>query len=131
VQGGNEQVDRVIAQVRRAGLTPPTTAELSQTMGLGDLGATLRLAAGAGHLEAVERDRYYAREALDRFVATLVELGKLGPITPAMVRDRLGVTRKYLIPLLEWADARGITVRAGDTRRLRSTSPLPWRSEGT
>jgi len=36
------------------------------------------------------------------------------------VRDRLGVTRKYLIPLLEWADGRGITVREGEGRRLKS-----------
>src|SRR2546427_3599189 len=32
--------------------------------------------------------------------ATLTELGSA---TPAELRDRLGLTRKYLIPLLEWA----------------------------
>jgi hypothetical protein len=36
------------------------------------------------------------------------------------VRDRLGISRKYLIPLLEWADGRGITVRVGDVRHLRN-----------
>ena len=36
------------------------------------------------------------------------------------VRDRLGVTSKYLIPLLEWADGKGITVRVGEGRRLKS-----------
>jgi hypothetical protein len=35
------------------------------------------------------------------------------------VRDRLGISRKYLIPLLEWADGRGITVRESEGRRLR------------
>jgi hypothetical protein len=34
------------------------------------------------------------------------------------VRARVGVSRKFLIPLLEWADVRGITVREGDARRL-------------
>jgi len=47
-------------------------------------------------------------------------MGQAGPIVPAAVRDRLGVTRKYLIPLLEWADGRGITVREGEGRRLKS-----------
>jgi len=35
-----------------------------------------------------------------------------------VLRDRLGLTRKYLIPLLEWADRRGITRRSGDARTL-------------
>jgi hypothetical protein len=34
------------------------------------------------------------------------------------LRDRFGLTRKYLIPLLEWADRRGVTRRAGDARVL-------------
>ena len=67
----------------------------------------------------MERNRYYARDALDQFTRVLVELGRAGDIVPAAVRDRLGISRKYLIPLLEWADNRGITVRVGDVRHLR------------
>ena len=55
-----------------------------------------------------------------RFIQALQDMGQAGPIVPAAVRDRLGVTRKYLIPLLEWADGRGITVREGEGRRLKS-----------
>jgi selenocysteine-specific elongation factor len=47
-------------------------------------------------------------------------MGQQGTIIPAAVRDRLGISRKYLIPLLEWADERGITVRVGEGRRLRA-----------
>jgi len=42
----------------------------------------------------------------------------VGAATPAVLRDRLGLTRKFLIPLLEWADRRGITRRDGDARTL-------------
>ena len=42
-------------------------------------------------------------------------------IVPGALRDRLGISRKYLIPLLEWADGKGITVRVGETRRLKRT----------
>jgi selenocysteine-specific elongation factor len=49
----------------------------------------------------------------------LKDLGEKGSISPAQVRDRLGISRKYLIPLLEWADDRGITVRVGEARELR------------
>jgi selenocysteine-specific elongation factor len=41
-----------------------------------------------------------------------------GEVTPGALRDRLGITRKYLIPLLEWADRKGITRRDGDRRVL-------------
>ncbi|MBV9263602.1 MAG: selenocysteine-specific translation elongation factor [Candidatus Eremiobacteraeota bacterium] len=40
-------------------------------------------------------------------------------MTPAQFRDLLRTTRKYAVPLLEWLDARGVTVRDGDYRMLR------------
>ena len=32
-----------------------------------------------------------------------------------------GVSRKYLIPLLEYFDSKNVTIRVGDTRQLRGT----------
>jgi selenocysteine-specific elongation factor len=118
VEGGEPEVQRLIQILQTAGLMPPSVAELERETGRRDVAATLRLAAGRGLVEAVERDRYYAIEALHRFAETVREIGRAGEIQPAAVRERLGISRKYLIPLLEWADARGITVRAGDIRRL-------------
>nr|MBA3760885.1 SelB C-terminal domain-containing protein [Gemmatimonadales bacterium] len=102
-----------------AHLHPPSVSELERSTGRRDLLAVLRLAAARGEVEAVERDRYYARAALDQFTAVLNDLGQQGEIIPGAVRERLGLTRKYLIPLLEWADGKGITVRAGEGRRLK------------
>ena len=42
-----------------------------------------------------------------------------GPITMARFRDEVGTTRKYAVPLMEWFDATGVTVRDGDLRSLR------------
>jgi selenocysteine-specific elongation factor len=119
VVGGDPAIERVVALLREANLTPPTIAELERVSGRRDLVAVLRLAMARGQVEAVERDRYYAREALEQFTSVLHELGQQGEIVPAAIRDRLGITRKYLIPLLEWADGKGITVREGDGRRLK------------
>ena len=118
VAGGEAGIDRLVQLLRHAGLAPPTVGELERETGRRDVAATLRLAAGRGLVEAVERDRYYAAEALQAFAAALEEIGRAGPIQPPAVRDRVGVSRKFLIPLLEWADSRGITVRSGDARRL-------------
>ena len=45
-----------------------------------------------------------------------------GPITMARFRDAVGTTRKYAVPLMEWFDATGVTVRDGDVRALRSAA---------
>jgi selenocysteine-specific elongation factor len=119
VTGGDAEIDRVVGILVDANLTPPSISELEQSTGRRDLLAILRLAAASGRVEAVERDRYYTREALEQFTGVLRDLGEHGAIVPAQVRDRLGISRKYLIPLLEWADGRGITVRVGEARELR------------
>jgi selenocysteine-specific elongation factor len=119
VAGGDAEIDRVVGILHEAHLSPPSVAELERSTGRRDLLAVLRLAAASGRVEAVERDRYYTREALDQFAAVLIDLGQQGEIVPAAIRDRLGLTRKYLIPLLEWADGKGITVRVGEGRRLK------------
>jgi selenocysteine-specific elongation factor len=115
---GEEGIETLVRLVDEAGLTPPTLAELSAQTGRSDVVAAARLAAARGVLKAVERDRYYSSRALDRFTTALLEAGRAGTISPALLRDRLGVSRKYLIPLLEWADRQGITVRVTDGRRL-------------
>ncbi|HZY98378.1 MAG TPA: selenocysteine-specific translation elongation factor [Candidatus Baltobacteraceae bacterium] len=47
---------------------------------------------------------------------------RAGKMTASEFRDLLGTSRKYALPLLEWLDARGITLRSGDYRMLRKRS---------
>ncbi len=54
-----------------------------------------------------------AHERIDAFIT------QHGKMTMAEFRDLLGTSRKYAVPLLEWFDSRGITVRSGDDRMLR------------
>jgi selenocysteine-specific elongation factor len=122
VEGGEDGIENLVRLVEEGGLTPPTLDELRTRTGRNDVAAAARLAASRGLVTAVERDRYYSSIALERFTAMLVETGRAGPISPAALRDRLGVSRKYLIPLLEWADRVGITVRVPEGRRLKAGS---------
>jgi len=131
VAGGDAEIDRVVRLLLDAHLNPPSVPELERSTGRRDLPALLRLAAARGQVEAVERDRYYAREALDQFTSVLNDLGQRGEIIPAAIRDRLGITRKYLIPLLEWADGKGITVRVGEARRLKGSHESGVASHGS
>ena len=67
----------------------------------------------------VERDGVWfaptAVEAAARTVATLLADRPEG-VTVAEVRDALGTSRKYLLPLLALLDASGVTRRRGDLR---------------
>jgi selenocysteine-specific elongation factor len=121
--GGDAAVDEIVRLLENAGLTPPSVQELERDTGRQDVAAILRLAANAGRVEPVERDRYFARLPLDRFVQTLREGGADDEIVPSRLRQRLGISRKYLIPLLEWADVKGVTAWDGGVRRLRVPGP--------
>jgi selenocysteine-specific elongation factor len=67
----------------------------------------------------IERDGvYFAPAALDeaaRIVARLLAAQPDG-VTVAEVRDALGTSRKYILPLLNHLDATGVTRRRGDLR---------------
>jgi len=110
--------ERVLEALRAAGAEPPSVAELASLLAGTDVPSVLRLLARAGQVTQVA-ERYYASEVLqgerDRLVSVLTDLGKA---TPAELRERLGRSRKWLIPFLEWADREGVTIRDGDGRRL-------------
>jgi selenocysteine-specific elongation factor len=67
----------------------------------------------------VEQDGvHFAPAAVDRAAAEVARLlaGSPAGVTVARVRDVLGTTRRFLLPLLAVLDARGVTRRAGDVR---------------
>jgi selenocysteine-specific elongation factor len=110
--GGAGEVATVAEAIAHAGLEPPTVRELAGRLHVPDLEGAIRIAVSQGLLEPLERDRYISRSALDRFAAIVQEVGEGGAeISPGHLRERLGISRKFLIPLLEWADREGLTRR--------------------
>jgi selenocysteine-specific elongation factor len=79
--------------------------------------AALEFLVRAGEVVRIGRDRYVAAGIIQTAVERVrQELAKSGQVGPAQLRDLLGLTRKYSIPLLEWFDAQSYTVRQGDVR---------------
>src|SRR5438128_2955315 len=112
----SEKITRRLADAR---WQIPTVAELEREFPGVPVRALLSHFARNGTAEPIDAERYAATGALAEFRAALeAALVELGSATPAALRDRFGLTRKYLIPLLEWADRRGVTRRAGDARVL-------------
>jgi selenocysteine-specific elongation factor len=46
-------------------------------------------------------------------------------LTVAEIRDLLGTSRKYAVPLCEYLDRAGVTVRTGDLRLLAAEAGRP------
>lgn len=67
----------------------------------------------------VERDGlFFSKVAIERATEIVAEALREYPdgVTASELRDRLGTTRKYLLPLLGHLDANGVTRRRGDLR---------------
>ena len=108
---------------RSCGLTPPTPESVLRGERLRS--GVLRLLTDTGvlvRLKTYDRSRHLImhRDVLrdirqrlrDRFPYP-------AEFTVADVRDLLGTTRKYVVPLMEHLDASGVTIRTGNIRRLR------------
>jgi selenocysteine-specific elongation factor len=95
---------------------PPSVAELADVFG-DKVADVLRYLERSGELARVSGDRYYARRAVDEMIGKLrLALEPDRIYSPAELREVLGVSRKYLIPFLEFCDARGVTVRKAEGR---------------
>jgi len=115
-EGDVSALRQVLAEAGAQGLAED---ELRQRLSTDRIRELAEFGVRQGSLVRIGRDRYYDAAALDAVRGTILDLiRQRGRITPAEARDITGLTRKYLIPILEWLDAAGFTVRDGDGRRL-------------
>lgn len=119
--------DRLVAECETRGFRPPELAELAAAVGLsGDaLLSLLDRAQDEGRIDKVG-DHYYGASIVRRVLRAIrgncLAHGEVLDI-PAL-RDQLDTSRKFLIPLLEYVDALGLTVLRGGVRRLLPSSDL-------
>jgi selenocysteine-specific elongation factor len=114
-----DEVDRLVRAVEEGEPSPPSIAELAA---VGFPREVVEAAARAGRLVRVSPELVFS----PGFVGSAREVvGEAGPagITVSAFRERLGTSRKYALPLLEWFDLRGVTRRRGDVRVLREPAP--------
>jgi selenocysteine-specific elongation factor len=108
-----------------AGAEPPTIEELAIQLGADsvELMSLARWHGRVGTLIPVEPNRYFTRLAVDELKGRMaVGMADGRECTPAELRDLLGLTRKFLIPFLEYCDREGYTTRTELGRRLMAPS---------
>ncbi|HKS32037.1 MAG TPA: selenocysteine-specific translation elongation factor [Chthoniobacterales bacterium] len=73
-----------------------------------------------GDIIELATDAVLLRESFERMKSRVAEfISKNGPATVSELRQALGSSRRIMVPLLERFDREGVTIRAGDRRRLR------------
>ena len=111
--GHEAELDRLLAAVSGdAEATPPTVNELVQE---GFDPELIDAAGGAGIVVRIAPDLVVAPALVER-AAALVRDNAAEGLTVSRLREALGTSRKYAVPLAEWMDAHGRSRRVGDLR---------------
>jgi selenocysteine-specific elongation factor len=114
--------DKLIAAYREGRFQPPEPASFAGAAGgnAANLGDLFDVCVAEGYLVKITNDIYLHAEAaaeMKQLVSSKLA-GKGNGVTVAEIRDLLGTTRKYAVPLCEYLDRIGVTRRDGDLRFL-------------
>lgn len=111
------RIDGLLRKFAAAPFAPPSPKECQAELGEEIYAALLDL----NTLVQVAPDVVFQRSDYEHMVAEVQRLIQLhGTLSAAQVRDHFNTSRKYVLGLLEYLDANGITIRDGDVRRLKA-----------
>ncbi len=121
-------LDRLILSIlQKTGMEPPQVKELADRCGKDEktVRSVLDSMARRGETVRVSGELYYAPEAVCDLQGKLIAcLEANREVSPALFRDYTGLSRKYLIPLLEYFDSEKLTIRVGEKRVARRKTGL-------
>jgi selenocysteine-specific elongation factor len=111
--------DKVVQTYKEARFAPPEPGSFANSAGgnASSLRDLFDVCVADGDLVRITDDIYLHSEA-DAEMRRLVEekLASAAGLTVAEIRDLLGTTRKFAVPLCEYLDRAGVTRREGDLR---------------
>jgi selenocysteine-specific elongation factor len=116
-------LEEIIARYRAADFQPPSVAEVKAetTKNQASVPQLIALAASDGDLVKLTNEYYLHADNLEKLKALLREQFQQQPsLTVSQIRELLGTSRKYAVPLCEYLDRTGFTRRDGDNRFLNS-----------
>ncbi|MCB2185842.1 MAG: selenocysteine-specific translation elongation factor [Deltaproteobacteria bacterium] len=119
---GDEEAlrQRLVQAYQEGGFTPPYFKDVTAKDDKKKARSVLGVLINEGVLVKVKEDLYFATEPLEEIKSRLVRHAEAhGKINAQEFKDLTGLSRKYLIPLLEYFDSIQLTMRVGDDRVLR------------
>ncbi len=114
--------EKILQTYRQSGLTPPYFKDLCRSLQVDAAQAkdVLMLLVGDGLMVKAKEELYFDNDAIAGLKNKMLDFFKdKEELTTPLFKEMTGVSRKYLIPLLEYFDARNFTIRVGDVRKLR------------
>lgn len=112
--------NQLLQAYQQGGNTPPTFKELIEKHDANQVRKLLGVLSEEGQLVKINQELYYHHQALQNLKDQLTEFLKQNErISTPQFKDLTGLTRKFLIPLLEHFDTTQLTMRIGDERVLR------------
>jgi selenocysteine-specific elongation factor len=122
---GADQADirkKIEGIYKKGGLQPPYFREVPKLLGV-DPNHTkdvMLLLVEEGQIVKTKDDLYFHIDAITELKNRLVDFLKSNEeITTPQFKEMTGASRKYVIPLIEYFDASKVTLRVGDSRKLR------------
>jgi selenocysteine-specific elongation factor len=109
-------VDTLMKRFADSPFAPPTVKDSQAEVGEDIFTALVEL----GQIVLVPPDVAFRKEDYEKMMSEVRHLlEKGGTVTAAQVRDHFNTSRRYVLAFLEHLDARGVTKRDGDLRRLK------------
>ena len=118
--------DKVVGAYKEARFQPPEPTSFAGQAGgnAASLRDLFEVCVADGDLVRITDDIYLHSDTEAEMRKLLAEKLSAGPgLTVAEIRDLLGTTRKYAVPLCEYLDRVGVTRREGDLRMLATGAP--------
>ncbi len=109
---------------RESALTPPSTKEVMEKFATrkAQTASVLEVMLKEGQLLKIGPDLYFPGEVLAKLKKDYKDLlTREGKANPASFKELTGLSRKFIIPLMEYFDMTKLTIRAGEYRILRNT----------
>ncbi len=113
--------DKIVAAYEEARFQPPEPSSFAGQAGgnAASLKDLFEVCVAEGYLVRIGDDLYLHADTEAQMRRSITDRLANGPgLTVAEIRDLLGTTRKYAVPLCEYLDRVGVTRRQGDLRML-------------
>ncbi|MCX7857572.1 MAG: selenocysteine-specific translation elongation factor [Deltaproteobacteria bacterium] len=118
--------ERIMRKLFEFDLNAPSFAELREGFDYPDnmLKDFMEKLSYEGKVVKLKGDMYVHPSSLRKFKEGVVSfLKQKGEASPSEIKSVFNISRKYLIPLLEYLDEIKVTIRKGDKRVLRDINP--------
>ena len=113
-----EQAQALLQKFEQQPFSPPDVKECYEIIGAELVNALI----SQGKLIAISPDILLTPAALTQMTgAVIAHIKANGNLTLANLRDQFHTSRKYALPVLEYLDKTGVTIRRGESRVLRES----------